>query len=97
VDVNGLEKSAAEEVQPNFVIRRERQTFRKLNRSKALLFVVHTSLIFVKGLPDAELKLLLDEVAAWSDDIAAYRERHVWAGWLEQEAKARGLRIDSLT
>jgi hypothetical protein len=88
----GRETADVEAILQNFVIRRERQTFRKLKHNGGLLFAVHTTLTFIKDLPDAELQSLLGEVAAWSDDMAAYRDRHVWAGWLEKEAQSRGLK-----
>jgi hypothetical protein len=40
-----------------------------------------------KGLPDVELQSSLDEVLAWSDGIAAYRDRHAAPDGLRLEAQ----------
>jgi hypothetical protein len=79
-----VEQTVVDMALQNFIIRRERQSFRKLKLSGALLLIVHTSMTFINELPEEELLSLLDEGTAWPDDIAAYRER---LGWM---ARARG-------
>jgi len=62
----------------DLVIRKERQTFRRLPRSGALAFGVKTSLTSLEELSFQELQNLVTEMKSWPDDMAAYKGRHVW-------------------
>ena len=62
----------------DLVVRKERQTFRRLPRSGALAFGVKTSLASLEELSFQELQNLVTEMKSWPDDMAAYKGRHVW-------------------
>ncbi|KAI9810078.1 MAG: hypothetical protein M1827_006689 [Pycnora praestabilis] len=60
------------------MIRRERQTFRRLPRSGAVLFTVKTSLTPLSTLGADDLRGFAKEVRAWPDGIAGYKGRDFW-------------------
>lgn len=60
------------------LLRRERQTFRRLPRTGALLFSVKTTLQTLKDLPIDQLQALATEIRSWPEDMAKYKGRDVW-------------------
>lgn len=62
----------------DILIRRERQTFRRLRRTGALLFSVKTTLTTLSELPLQEVQNLATEIRNWPEDMAAYKGRNIW-------------------
>jgi hypothetical protein len=60
------------------ILRRERQTFRRLPRTGALLFGVKTTLTSLHELPLDEVQNLAVEVQSWPVDMARYKGRDIW-------------------
>ena len=60
------------------MVRRERQTFRRLPRTGAIVFMVKTALEPVVGLAETEKRNLAREIRAWPEDIALYKGIGVW-------------------
>lgn len=60
------------------LIRRERQTFRRLPRTGAIVFGVKTYLTPVNQLPMKELENLATEMKTWPDYVSEYKGRDVW-------------------
>lgn len=60
------------------LLRRERQTFRRLPRTGALVFSVKTSLQTLKELPVDQLQALATEIRSWPEDMAKYKGRDIW-------------------
>ncbi|PWY84176.1 hypothetical protein BO83DRAFT_352503 [Aspergillus eucalypticola CBS 122712] len=62
----------------DIVIRRERQTFRRLPRTGALVFGVKTILTTLDELPMQELQNLAKEIRSWPEYVGEYKGREVW-------------------
>ncbi|CRG89361.1 Pathogenesis-related protein 5 [Talaromyces islandicus] len=62
----------------NILLRRERQTFRRLPRTGALVFSVKTTLNTLDELPPDQLRALATEIESWPEDMAKYKGRDVW-------------------
>lgn len=60
------------------IIRRERQTFRRLPRTGAIVFGVKTYLTTIDQLPLQELENLVTEMRSWPDHVGQYKGRDVW-------------------
>lgn len=70
-----------QEVSPwldDVLIRRERQTFRRLPRTGALVFTVKTTLTTLDELPLREVQNLATEIRNWPEDIGVYKGRDIW-------------------
>ncbi|KAE9982283.1 hypothetical protein BLS_006290 [Venturia inaequalis] len=80
------------------VVRRERQTFTRLERTGAIVFTVRTRMERLSSLGLKELDGLRREVRAWPDDVALYRRREVWGdvllGFCDGKCKGVGERIE---
>lgn len=63
----------------DIVIRRERQTFRRLPRTGALIFGVKTVLTTLDELPVQELQNLAKEIRSWPDYVGAYKGAEAFA------------------
>lgn len=61
-------------------LRVERQTLRRLPRSRALLFGIRTYVTPIqKVTKDREVaRLLKEQIEAYPEDMAGYKNRHVW-------------------
>lgn len=59
----------------NIIVRRERQTFRRLPRSDAVLFTVKTTLTPLPELSDEDLAGAASEMKLWPEEIAQYKGR----------------------
>jgi hypothetical protein len=67
------------EPQPeHIIIRRERQTFRRLRKSGGILFTVKTTLTALDELPLDELQNLAKEIESWPEGIGRYKGRDGW-------------------
>ena len=64
--------------QGNVVIRRERQTFRRLPKSGAVLFTVKTDVQKLAKLNAKDLLELATEIRSWPAEIATYKGRDRW-------------------
>ncbi|KKK26135.1 hypothetical protein P175DRAFT_0507698 [Aspergillus ochraceoroseus IBT 24754] len=62
----------------DIVIRRERQTFRRLPRTGAIVFGVKTFLTTLEELPMQELQNLAKEVKSWPEYVGEYKGREIW-------------------
>ncbi|KAL4895660.1 hypothetical protein BDV59DRAFT_142491 [Aspergillus ambiguus] len=62
----------------DIVIRRERQTFRRLPRTGAIVFGVKTFLTTLEELPMQELENLAKEIKSWPPYVGEYKGREIW-------------------
>ncbi|BDD57242.1 hypothetical protein MPDQ_003346 [Monascus purpureus] len=62
----------------NIMIRRERQTFRRLPRTGTILFGVRTFLTPLDELPLQELQNLAKEVKSWPHFVGEYKGKDIW-------------------
>lgn len=62
----------------NILLRQERQTFRRLPRTGALIFSVKTTLNTFDELPVEQLQALATEIRSWPEDMAKYKGRDIW-------------------
>jgi hypothetical protein len=66
-------------LRPEFVIvRRERQTFRRLPESGTVVFTVKTSVERLVDIEPEEREGLAKEIRAWPSQIASYKGRDLW-------------------
>jgi hypothetical protein len=72
------EKELSSPLPSDILIRRERQTFRRLPRTGAIVFGVKTYLTRLDELPMAELHNLAKEMRSWPDYVGEYKGRDVW-------------------
>jgi hypothetical protein len=72
------EKKLSSPLPSDILIRRERQTFRRLPRTGAIVFGVKTYLTPMDELPMAELDNLAKEMKSWPDCVGEYKGRDVW-------------------
>ncbi|PGH07168.1 hypothetical protein GX51_01955 [Blastomyces parvus] len=79
----------------DIIIRRERQTFRRLSKSGAIVFGVKTSLTRLQELPLEELRNLVTEIKSWPDAVGKYKGRDHWGSavieWMETREGAKQL------
>jgi len=61
-----------------YIIRRERQTFRRLLRSNTIVFTTKTSMQRLTDVPIHEREALKEEIKAWSAEVATYKGRDLW-------------------
>ncbi|KAF2799708.1 hypothetical protein K505DRAFT_230533 [Melanomma pulvis-pyrius CBS 109.77] len=69
----------------SILIRHERHTFRRLPKSDAVVFGVHTRLQRLVDVLEHERENLVKEIRMWPEDIARYKGRDLWekvvVGW----------------
>ncbi|KAM3076651.1 hypothetical protein ACMFMG_007457 [Clarireedia jacksonii] len=77
-----LERPRAEDI----YVRAERQTLKRLSRSKAIVFMVRTYMTPLTDLLDEKenLESLRSAVRAWPDDLGRYKGRDVWGRVFEE-------------
>jgi hypothetical protein len=64
---------------PNrYVIRRERQTFRRLPKSNTIIFTAKTSMQRLTDISVSERQALKKEIEAWPAEVAKYKGRDLW-------------------
>jgi Protein of unknown function (DUF3445) len=62
----------------DLVIRHEKQTFRRLPKSNAILFTVRTYMDYLIDLDEGELADFAVAVRAWPGNVASYKGRDFW-------------------
>ena len=62
----------------HIIIRRERQTFKRLPKSDSVVFTVKTTMQRLVDLPEDSRTALVSEIRAWPEDIAAYKGLAIW-------------------
>lgn len=62
----------------DLMVRRERQTFRRLEKTGAVLFTVRTYMSPMINLGNEELKALKSQVAGWEDEVRSYKGGDLW-------------------
>ncbi|CAI7600594.1 unnamed protein product [Penicillium viridicatum] len=72
------EKELTSPLPSDILIRRERQTFRRLPRTGAIVFGVKTYLTPLDELPMTELDNLAKEMRSWPEHVGEYKGRDVW-------------------
>ncbi|KAH8698908.1 hypothetical protein BGW36DRAFT_396546 [Talaromyces proteolyticus] len=75
---DGLTEQEPGPFMDNILLRRERQTFRRLPRTGALVFSVKTTLNTLDELPPDQLGALATEIQSWPEDMARYKGRDIW-------------------
>ena len=69
-------------------MRRERQTFRRLPRSGAIVFTVRTYMIPLLSLGAEEVKGLRSQIRSWEGNMAVYKGVASWGelvlGWCDE-------------
>jgi hypothetical protein len=60
------------------IVRRERQTFTRLERSEAVCFTVRTTMTRLIELKDEDYRGMAMGIRAWPEDVAEYRGVSVW-------------------
>lgn len=72
-----------------FMVRRERQTFTRLEKSGAVLFTVRTFMTPLVELGDEELRALRSQIWAWEEDIKEYKGWGLWGAKAEEWCESR--------
>ncbi|KAF3398264.1 hypothetical protein F1880_006061 [Penicillium rolfsii] len=72
------EKDLSDPSPEEIIIRRERQTFRRLPKTDTILFGVKTYLTTLDQLPMQELENLAKEMRTWPEYVGEYKGRDVW-------------------
>ncbi|KAJ5179284.1 hypothetical protein N7492_002494 [Penicillium capsulatum] len=72
------EKDLSNPSPEEIIIRRERQTFRRLPRTGAIVFGVKTYLTPINQLPMQELENLAKEMQSWPEYVGEYKGKDVW-------------------
>ncbi len=62
----------------DLMVRRERQTFRRLEKTGAVLFTVRTYMGPITNLSNGELRALRSQVMGWEDNIRRYKGGDIW-------------------
>lgn len=76
---SAIELQAVDVLTPEWiVVRRERQTFTRLEESLAVVFTVRTTMTRLTSLDYKDLNGLAKEIRAWSEDVATYRRYDIW-------------------
>lgn len=75
---NALCEQGLNPLPSEILVRRERQTFRRLPRTGAIVFGVKTYLTPLDKLPMQELNNLAKEMKTWPDHVGEYKGKHLW-------------------
>lgn len=70
-------------------VRRERQTFTRLEKTGAVLFTVRTYMQPLEDLEDEEAVALIHQVRGWEEEIRVYKGWDVWGGAFEEWCEKR--------
>lgn len=68
----------------DLMVRRERQTFRRLEGSGAVLFTVRTYMGPMTSLGGDELKAMRSQVRGWEEDVRRYKGGDIWGPPMEE-------------
>ena len=79
------------------VFRQERQTFRRLPKTQAIVFAVKTRMRTLTGLDDTELARFQKELPSWPEDIAEYKGLHCWGDCVNAYCAERWKRSERQT
>lgn len=71
------------------IIRRERQTFRRLPRTGAIVFGVKTYLTPLNQLSMQELENFATEIKSWPEYVGKYKGKDVWGAKVLEYYKSR--------
>ena len=77
----------------NIVMRRERQTFRRLEHSDTVCLAVRTTLHPLDQLSLLELQALVRDMMSWPEQVARYKGLHCWGDCVLTYCRQRGLKI----
>lgn len=91
------EKELTNPLPSEILIRRERQTFRRLPRTGAIVFGVKTYLTPLDELPMAELDNLAKEMKSWPDHVGEYKGKDVWGAKVLEYYRSRGGEVSGET
>ncbi|KAJ5676632.1 uncharacterized protein N7477_002265, partial [Penicillium maclennaniae] len=83
------EKELLNPTPDEIIIRRERQTFRRLPRTGAILFGVKTFLTTLDELPMQELENLAKEMETWPESVGEYKGKNVWGAKVKEYYRSR--------
>lgn len=72
-------------------VRRERQTFKRLEKSNAVLFTVRTFMQRLVEVEGDQAEALKTQVEGWDDDISEYKGSKVWGETFREWCALRGL------
>ena len=86
----GLSDPSPEEI----IIRRERQTFRRLPKTGTILFGVKTYLTTLDQLPMQELENLATEMKSWPQYVSEYKGKDVWGAKVLEFYQSRSAQRD---
>lgn len=70
-------------------VRRERQTFTRLEKTGAVLFTVRTYMQPLAELEEEEAMAFKEQVQSWSDEIKVYKGGDVWGGAFDEWCEKR--------
>ncbi|TVY89513.1 hypothetical protein LAWI1_G002248 [Lachnellula willkommii] len=70
-------------------VRRERQTFTRLEKTGAVLFTVRTYMQPLEDLEDEEAVALIHQVRGWDEEMRVYKGWDVWGGAFEEWCEKR--------
>jgi hypothetical protein len=78
----------------NITVRRERQTFTRLEKSRAVLFTVRTYMQPLTDLTGEEIEGLVSQIGGWESGMKRYKGWHLWGEVVESwcESKLAQLR-----
>lgn len=83
------EKDLSDPSPEEIIIRRERQTFRRLPKTGTILFGVKTYLTTLDQLPMQELENLAKEMRSWPEYVGEYKGKDVWGAKVLEFYKSR--------
>ena len=75
------------------IMRRERQTFRRLKRSDTVCLAVRTSVLSLEQLNLSELQSLIKDMMSWPEQVARYKGLHCWGDCALTYCRTRGLEV----
>ncbi|KAJ5577436.1 uncharacterized protein N7459_006400 [Penicillium hispanicum] len=88
------EKELKDPSPEEIIIRRERQTFRRLPRTGAIVFGVKTYLTPIDQLLMQELENLVTEMGTWPDYVSEYKGKDVWGAKVLEFYQKRAAKLD---
>lgn len=72
----------------DLMIRRERQTFIRLEKTDAVLFTVRTYMQPMTELGEEEIKALRSQILGWEEEVRLYKGYEIWGeilmGWCDE-------------
>lgn len=90
------EKEISNPSPEEIIIRRERQTFRRLPRTGAIVFGVKTFLTTLDQLPMQELENLAKEMETWPEKVGEYKGKNVWGAKVKEFYRSRAMQNENV-